>query len=248
MGPLHVNLGTPCQDACAYEVSPAGLGVIAVADGLGSAACSDRGARAAVDAAVRTVLAGAAEAPDAEPDLQRLARAGVSAARAALKQTAADAGCQLRDLACTMLLAVVHGDRAASAQVGDGAIVAQTAGGLCLLSAPGDSEYANEVAPLTARDWAKTLRISEVLHGVRGLMAFTDGCQRAALRKTRDGFTPFAGFCEPLLTFAAGATDAAAAIREVEELLRSPKLAGHSEDDKTLVLAVLPTPGEGARP
>jgi hypothetical protein len=107
------------------------------------------------------------------------------------------------------------------------------------------SMYANEVAPLTSGDWARTLRISEVLHGVRGLLAFTDGCQRAALRKNRDGYAPFAGFCESLLTYAAGVHDAGAAVRDLEELLRSVKLAGHSEDDKTLVLAVVHTPGEG---
>jgi hypothetical protein len=242
IGPLHVRDGLPCQDAFAGEVLPGGLAVVAVSDGLGSAARSDVGARAAVAAAVRAVAARGAGGESPLPDL---AREAVAAARAELERTAAADVCPLRDLACTLLVALLSGDRAVAAQVGDGAIVANTAEGLRLLSAPGDAEYANEVLPLTSRDWGRGLRVSAVLEGVRGLLAFTDGCQRAALRKSRAGYAPFEGFCGPLFAYAAGVSDPAAGARDIEELLLSAKLSEHSEDDKTLVLAVIPTPGEG---
>jgi Protein phosphatase 2C len=241
-GPLHVREGKPCQDAFAYEVSEGGRGVVAVADGLGSAARSDLGSRAAVDAAVRAVsyLASNEDSP-----LPQLAREGVSAARAELERTAGQEGCPLRDLACTLLVVVLRDGRAAAAHVGDGAVVASTADGLRMLSAPGDSEYANEVVPLTSIDWSGALRTSAILDGVRGILAFTDGCQRAALRKTRDGYFAFEGFCGPLLSYAAGVVDPAAGERDLEGLLLSAKLSEHSEDDKTLVLATVHTSEEG---
>jgi hypothetical protein len=240
-GPLHVREGKPCQDAFAYEVSEGGRGVVAVADGLGSAARSDLGSRAAVDAAVRAV---SYLATNEDPPLPQLAREGVSAARAELERTAGREAYPLPDLACTLLVVVLRDGRAAAAHVGDGAVVASTGDGLRMLSPPGDSEYANEVVPLTSMDWSGAVRTSDVLTGVRGVLVFTDGCQRAALRKNRDGYSVFEGFCGPLLSYAAGMADPAAGTRDLEGLLLSAKLSEHSEDDKTLVLAVVHTPGE----
>ena len=57
--------------------------------------------------------------------------------------------------------------------------------GLKLLSGPGESEYANEVSPLTRKRLEQSLRLSSMVSGISGIMVFTDGCQRAALRKRR---------------------------------------------------------------
>ena len=47
-GPMHYENGLPCQDASAFDIIHPHSVVIAVADGLGSAARSDVGAEAAV--------------------------------------------------------------------------------------------------------------------------------------------------------------------------------------------------------
>jgi len=48
-------MGMPCQDAQDYCVLPGGILLVALADGAGSAAFSDQGARAAVNSALRTL-------------------------------------------------------------------------------------------------------------------------------------------------------------------------------------------------
>jgi hypothetical protein len=217
-GASHVRDELPCQDAFAFTLTDDGI-AIAVADGLGSASSSDRGAHAAVDAAVEG-------APD---PIEMVARA-----RAALERLAEEDQVPLRDLACTLLCAVVTGDTVVTAHIGDGAIVGVSER-LVLVSGPEDSEYLNEVTPLTANDWTEHVR-TERLDDVRGLAVFTDGLERAAITA---GGEPHPGFFDPLFSFVA-ATDEAVATEEIERLLGSATLGEHSDDDKTLVIAWLP--------
>src|SRR3989304_5014074 len=55
IGPFHVINGIPCQDACAFETLSSGFGIIALADGLGSASKSEIGATIAVGMSVNKV-------------------------------------------------------------------------------------------------------------------------------------------------------------------------------------------------
>lgn len=245
IGPLHVVNNTPCQDACAFEVFPSGYGVVAVADGLGSASKSEIGARMAVDNAVHAVREVVAKRVNEEIDLGDTAKMAVFSARKILEEKADELQCKLRDLACTMIVVVMHKDSAVVAHVGDGAVIVNTKEGLKLISGPEDSEYANEVTPLTSKDWELYLRVSSVVPYVVGVMAFTDGCQRAALRKSQDGLTPFDGFCEPLFSYANDVKDLKEAEDDIKELLLSKKVCENSDDDKTLVIATLNTQGEG---
>lgn len=247
IGPLHVMNGTPCQDACAFEVFHSGHVVIAVADGLGSASKSEIGARVAVDAVVHTIKECVSESVNEEIKLDDVAKTAVFSARKTLEKKADELQCKLRDLACTMIVVVMHKDSAAVAHVGDGAVIAKTKEGLKLISGPEDSEYANEVSPLTGKDWEFSLRVSSVVPYVRGVMAFTDGCQRAALRKSQDGLTPFDGFCEPLFSYANDVRDVTEAEEDIKGLLLSKKVCENSDDDKTLVIATLKKQEEGEK-
>jgi len=237
-GPSHVKLGIPCQDACQFAVLGQAAGVVAIADGLGSVRHSDWGASRAVAAAVAAVQEEWTRQP-AAGSLTELAQKGMAAARRALEALGLQEGCPLDELACTLLVIVLHEGRAAAGQIGDGAAVVQTAAGLRLLSGPGEAEYVNEVTPLTARGWEREVRLAAEVADVRGLLAFTDGCQRAALLRGSGGHVPFPRFCDPLFAFAAAATDSEQATRELNALLTSPKLREHSEDDKTIVLAAI---------
>lgn len=211
-GASHVRAGVPCQDSFAWRMSD-DLLVLAVADGLGSAARSDLGADAAVRAAVDASGGDIVER--------------VVAARAGLEAL----GPEMREVACTLLVVEMRGGALRAAHVGDGSCVARTPEGLVVVSAPAESEYVNEVAPLTADDWPDLIRVSS-LEDVDAVALFTDGCQRAAIGP--DG-APSPRFFEPLFSFAfeEGASEA-----EVEALLRGAKMAEHSDDDKTLLVAV----------
>jgi hypothetical protein len=107
------------------------------------------------------------------------------------------------------------------------------------MSGPGESEYTNEVVPLTSKDWHSSLRIVSGASSIRGIAVFTDGCQRAAFRKKGDDLVPFAGFFTPVFNYARTVSDAATGATEVADLLASDKLCEHSDDDKTLVVGVI---------
>jgi len=238
IGPLHLINSTPCQDAYAYEILPSGIGIIAVADGLGSARLSDLGARNAVDTAVRSVKELICGTTPGLQNLEDVAKRAAYSARKALEEKAIELQCKLQDLACTLIVIVILKDGAAVAHIGDGAVIAKTGKGLEIISAPGDSEYANEVSPITGKDWEDSLRISCKDAGISAIMAFTDGLQRVAFKKTSEGLIPSEGFCSPLFLFADESED----IKETEEDLKNFLLSEkfkYFEDDKTLVIFVL---------
>jgi len=262
IGPLHVQKGLPCQDAFRIAIGPSGWLAIAVADGLGSAARSDIGAKLAVEKAATRALdllerfdhaegsdevaepatgvaKSAFEGDIPEVELVSAVSESIHAARDAMEKLAESEGCRLKDLACTLLVAIAGHGRLATAHLGDGAIVALTQEGLMLVSSPGDSEYANEVTPLTSDDWEQSVCLSPVSAGVKALGVFTDGLQRAALRKSPAGYSPFAGFWNPLFQYASAVASTNEADSDIERLLMSSKMAENSEDDKTLVIAVL---------
>ena len=236
-GPLHVINATPCQDAFSYKVLPSGVGLIAVADGLGSAFLSDLGATDATITAVLSARQNISSIACDEPDLKQIAKDAVSGARKALEEKAQEYQCELKDLACTLIVVAMHNDNVAVAHIGDGAVVAETRDGLQLISSPEDSEYANEVFPLTGKEWWKHLRVTQVVSCISGIMAFTDGLQRAALKKTPDGFLPFDAFCAPLFSYVKEVKNVKEARNDMKNLLSSKKVCDNSEDDKTLVVA-----------
>jgi len=239
IGPLHVEKELPCQDACAYKVFGSAAGVLAVADGLGSAPHSDVGAQAATNAVIAYAQSALSDTQAEALPLDVLAREAIKSARAELEKLAAENHYKLRHVACTIIAVVFRGGRVAIAHIGDGAVVGRTDAGLTVLSAPGETEYINEVVPLTSDDWEQALRVSQAAAGVQCLAAFTDGCQRGILLKGPNGPEPFAGFCNPLFSYAEKLDDLQKGEADVRTFLLSAKMANLSEDDKTLVVAVL---------
>ncbi len=217
-----------------------GGAALAIADGAGSAAHAARGAAVAAQAALAALRAEPGDgrrAPAGAAQLVERLRAGCAAARQALEAEAAHAAVPLRALATTLVLVAWQDGAAASAHIGDGAALACRSRGWELLSPPEDGEYVNETRFLTDPDWEGHIRLRGVADGVEGILAFSDGCQRAALRHEGPGaWQPFPGFCDPLARFARGAPGARAARSQIRDLLRAPKLAAVSEDDKTLAL------------
>jgi serine/threonine protein phosphatase PrpC len=126
IGPSHIEKGTPCQDACKYAIIPPNCGVIAVADGLGSASKSDTGAQIAVEAALDVGKATISKKKIAETDLSDAAKEAVAFARKELEAKATKEQCSLHDLACTIIVAIFYEDNVSVAHIGDGAVVAKT--------------------------------------------------------------------------------------------------------------------------
>lgn len=252
-GTSHAERGGDCEDAHALIALDGGGLVIAVADGAGSARCSQRGAWIAVEAAAE-VAAAVASAGETEP-----ARAGIEAARRALEATVAADGesaqaerasgddpgdgaddnggeggpLALADLACTLLVAVLIDDRVDAAQVGDGAVIVRRGGRLAVMAAGERGEFLNETCFVTSTGWAEELH-TESADEVDAVAVMTDGLQLLALDMTTG--QPHAAFFDPLLSWAAGSK---ADGRDLVLFLGSEKVNARTDDDKTLALAVL---------
>lgn len=213
-GPSHRRDGRSGQDAYAYRLAPDGL-VASVADGLGSAPWGGLGARLAVAAAI-----------DARSPAE-----GIVAARVALESAAAEMAAPLGEFACTLLVCSAAAEEVTIAHVGDGGAVVDCG---AVLSPPADSEYVEEVEPLTSPGWAAATRVSR-LAGAGAFALFTDGCQRAALTRRPGGWSAHGGWWRPLFHFARSEPDA----EQLAAFLSGPRMSAHSDDDKTLLIAVL---------
>lgn len=249
IGPLHIQKNILCQDACAYEFSPFGWGAIAVADGLGSASKSEIGAKTAVGAAIQAIKAIIEGKMKEEINLHDTAREAVNFARKELEEKAIEEQCNLRDLATTLIVVIILENNIAVAHIGDGAVVAKKDEGLILVSGPGESEYVNEVVPLTSKGWEEFLKIIPRVSDIEYVAVFTDGCQRAALRKIQNDLEPYNRFFAPLFSYAKELDDLSMGEQDIRDLLASQKISEHSEDDKTLVISVLKNrSGSGDKP
>jgi hypothetical protein len=238
-GSLHTQEGLPCQDACLYEVVSDDFGIIAVADGLGSAPLSELGSRLSVGAAVSAAKNLLRHASRDESELSEIPMKMMQAARESLEETALREGFRLNDMATTLIAVLFRRDCIYTAQIGDGAVVAMIDGSLVLLSGALHSEYANEVTPITCCTWQESISSAEAHSGAEYVAVFTDGCQRSALLKTAEGYEPFEKFFHPVFSYAAAIDDLKKGEQELSEFLSSEKISEYSEDDKTLVLAVL---------
>jgi Protein phosphatase 2C len=235
VGPAHTAVGEGCQDRFAHRVTGSGAVVVTVADGLGSAAKAAYGASVAVDAAVAEAAAMLEATPPAA--LAEAVVAAVVAARAALEAAVVLDGQPLASLACTLIVAAGDQDSLAVAHVGDGAVVVQHKDStIALASGPGDSEYVDHVDPLTCDRWKDHLRTATVSGTVAGFAVLTDGCQRAALR-SGVAHEPHPQFFLPIFEHVRRVPDEEASA-DLAGLLAGPKLSEHSDDDKTLVLAL----------
>lgn len=249
-GAAHARRGIACQDAFAWALLPGAGAVAAVADGAGSARWADAGARSAVEAAVSAAGEHGCPSPagmaatrgglgDSRPALAHAVSAAACAAAEAVRVRAADLGARPREFACTLLVVLWAAGNVAVAHVGDGAVVAlRQGGGWEVLSEPAAGEYVNETHFLTDTGWRAHLRIATPEAAYEGVVAMSDGCQRAALLRGPDGrHRAFPGFLDPLGRFARRQAEGqGGGGAEIGRLLASPKLSRISDDDRTLVL------------
>jgi hypothetical protein len=162
-----------------------------------------------------------------------------SASRTALENYAGDNGYPLKKLACTLIVAFTWEGFLTTGHIGDGAVTALTGDEIIIISDPGDSEYMNEVTPLTSGKIKNNIRINENIPDVRVFAVFTDGCQRAFLVRKNGEYLPYEPFFRPIFSYAQDVTDEEEASGEIVGFLSSGKMEENSDDDKTLVIAVL---------
>jgi len=240
-GTSHLACGQPCQDANCVKLLPAcgGAEVLAavVADGAGSARFGGEAALLAVHTAMsflEKLVAGSVGSLD-PIGLGRC----VLLVREELARLAEERRVEVRECACTFLVALVTQEQSVTLQVGDGAIVLDFGDGLVVATRPMTGEYANTTFFIT--DSESQLADAEVIwHGgpAKRVSVFTDGLQFLALARSQADANP-AFFHKRFATLEATSPELLAQL--------DPALAGFlacdavnraTDDDKTLVLAV----------
>ncbi|HVF11479.1 MAG TPA: PP2C family serine/threonine-protein phosphatase [Actinomycetota bacterium] len=226
VGSAHITASLPCQDAVEWFADDEYVHV-AVADGLGSAEFSAEGAAAAVKAAVNSMRENASDSKD----MAMVCFEAIAQARAAVNAECEQQGCEPRDMACTLIIAILHEGTLATSHIGDGGAVALTMTGTVMASYPGDSEYVNEVDHLCMDSFVNHIRTA-MTPDVVAFAVFTDGIQRAVLRKEQGFVHPYEGFFEPIFDWASNGGNK----EELVRLLQGKKLNDVSDDDKTLAV------------
>jgi hypothetical protein len=240
-GSSHVKTGHPCQDFHATARLPCGTLVAAIADGAGAAAFAEVGAELAVKTAMETLsrhlekdsLVGAGA-----ESWRGLLREAMHSALAAVKREAEARGAPVRDLACTLSVAVARPGMVAAAQIGDGSVVGADGDGRILsLLRPIAGEYLNETTFLVSAGALDEIQFAWHEGKFPRLAMLTDGLQMLAL-KILDG-APHAPFFEPLFRFIATAEDEEKGRANLTAFLGSERVQTRADDDLTLLLAAI---------
>lgn len=242
IGSSHVESGVPCQDASlAVHILPDSILLVA-ADGAGSAKFADEGAQIACNSIHEAISAHVAEGGRLDAltadHVDRWLEAVV--ARLHIQANAREVG--VRELACTLVVAIASPSVSHFFQVGDGAIVVRREAGLEPATWPANGEYANTTYFVTDDRAQDNLFTALNQPPVEDVALLTDGLQTLALqfaeRRVHEPF--FEGFFHHLKQQPAGNSIHLSQL--MQEYLGSPVVNKRTDDDKTLLLASLVQP------
>ena len=228
-----------CEDHCEVRVLAIGdhdVLVAVCADGAGSASHGGEGARiacATLHDQVREALQPGRRSRSGVPSKHSIHKMFVRVAER-LQVEARLLGVPVRELATTLLLAVVAPGAAAFAQVGDGVIVVRDLQGCRHVFWPARGEYANTTD--FATDDVLALRCTTA-GAVDELALMSDGLQVLALDYAAQAAHPpfFSGFFSEMHRVHAPETELSEPLRR---FLGSPAVSQRTDDDVSLVLAV----------
>jgi hypothetical protein len=234
----HKRLETVCQDACQTAVHHVGglpVLVLTVSDGAGSAEYSDIGSETACRAVQELIADKLRDQTDLLPITREEAISWYEHVQAEILREAESRSVPIRQLACTLLVAVIGGAGAAFCQIGDGAIVIRDQGELRPVFWPQSGEYANTTNFVTSSRIDQDLMFEWLATPIDDVSMFTDGLQSVALNyATRQAHQPF---FTPLLDALRQHEAPAELLGPMQSFLESKNLTDRTDDDLTLVLA-----------
>jgi hypothetical protein len=238
-GTSHERAGQPCQDYCAGQIIASACGdvlIAACADGAGSAELSDVGAKLAVEAFLKNATGelskgdAGASAPDRSvilgwmADIRRQIEAEATARQATPRQ-----------MACTLLAAMVGPTWSVFTQIGDGVIVFDAPEGFQFAFWPESGEYINTTRFLTDADYEAHVGIDHLERCVCDVAMLTDGLQMLALSYAEGRVHN--KFFGPMLDALRNAPADQSVQSGLVAFLGSKRVNERTDDDKSLVLA-----------
>lgn len=238
-GSSHRVLGIPCQDAHSYRCLADRTLVLAVTDGAGSAQKAQEGAQFAAawttDALCQRLEG---QHPSSPEEWETLVRESAQSARTKLVQKAEEEGIDLHDFATTLTCAVISPFWTVTAQVGDGVGIIELGNGELLTAAvPQRGLYANETNFLTMDDALDRLAVSCYRGQARSMALSSDGLLRLIVKLPQ--YAPEARFFWPLFDFLRSTPDEEVIRTVMEAFLVSERVCRRTDDDKTILLAVM---------
>jgi hypothetical protein len=209
--------------------------VLAVADGAGSASCGAEGAKLATTFALECLSE--VELPTTEESWQAVMLATAQHVHNALEAHANSQEKNVKDFACTLLIAVLTPSHLAAFQIGDGAIVGMNDETITRLTRAAHGEYVSETVFVTSQDYlGHSSCVVMPSESLTGLALLTDGLEPIAMNlQTGEPFPPF---FTPLFRFACNEKDTYEKSQTLSEFLASERIIKRTHDDKTLVLVV----------
>lgn len=256
IGTGHIRADMPCQDSN-YVMQVGDSVIMAVSDGLGSAAYSDVASKFVCTEIVTRLSDVLLKASPQRPslfaavqkffvqaetpvlDIKQAMMDAADATRTALIELAKTNQHELREYGCTLLVAILSPDAWHVLHIGDGAVVGiESATIVKTLSAPDNGEYINVTIPLTSSEYRNHLRYSHGDEALYGMALLSDGVQPMCINYKTG--VAYAGFFTPLVQWLANTPDSALSQADpnLSKLLDSDKLRQKSDDDMTLVLVL----------
>lgn len=240
-GTSHRRRGVPGQDCSLLDlVGDEGEILIAIAaDGAGSASHGEQGAALACQQ-LHGRARWWAEWYDSNLDMLDVdvVTKWLAWTHRELETEAQRLGIGLRAMACTVLGIVANSKRAVCFQIGDGAIVLETATEpLQVVFWPKVGEYANMTYFLTDSTYDRNQQIVVIEDEPVEVALLTDGLQRLALQFSAQSV--HAPFFTPMFERLAAEPQGRALMlqQQLLEFLDSPAVNDRTDDDKTLILA-----------
>ena len=244
-GISHRRANIPCQDSCIASICHVGgeeILILAVSDGAGSAERSDVGSRIACESTLRIVLEDLKQRDGMSTVSFEQATRWYNLVLSDLEKQAVMCGVPLRQLACTLLVAVIGEAGGAFCQLGDGAIVVKLANEFQHVFWPQSGEYANTTNFITAGRFHNELMFEWRAGCIAEIAVFTDGLQSVALDYARrQAHEPF---FLPLFQAIKNQANPENLEAPMQSFLESPNLAERTDDDLTLILATRNSPDD----
>lgn len=244
-GTAHFACGMGLQDAsavCRHRVGQDEVLIATCSDGAGSAIHAKAGSEAACASVLRAVVQFFEQGHSPKDLSENVAADWFAQARQEVLCQAESLKTPPRQLACTLLLAVVAPQGALFVQLGDGAIVYHDGRQCSPVFWPEAGEYQNATWFLTDDDYQAHVQVRHVPVRINELAMFTDGLQMLALNYSeKSAHQPFFVPLFRALHQVKNPLDLSVPMRA---FLDSKDINSRTDDDKTLVLAVRATDGQ----
>lgn len=241
IGSSHVRAGTGCQDSAAcmeLVVGDESVLLAIVSDGAGSATFSSIGSRLVVECFARSAVAHFRANKLSEEITKELIRRWIDDVRDRIFRAAEMLATTPRQMAATLVSAIIYPNRAIVCHIGDGACVLRRKGTESweVPSWPANGEYASSTYFVTD-DPEPNLDFVSIEAEFCNAALFSDGIERLALdfanKNASDRF--FNPMFAPLEKLGPGRNRALSG--SLRRYLDSPRVIERTDDDKSLVLA-----------